>query len=56
MKGTEGRSSHAIVRRSSSGTSECKEVVQEVTGDTGREFDCFVQCKVLQIRPAREGV
>ena len=56
MKVTEGKPSHAIVRRSSSGTSECKEVVQGVMGDTGREFDYFVQCNALQTRLAQEGV
>jgi hypothetical protein len=53
MKGTDDETSHAIFRRSSSGTSERKEVALEVRSDTGMGFDCFVQCKVLQIRPAR---
>lgn len=54
MKRIDDKPMHAIVRRSSCGTSECKEVAQWVMGDTGRGPDCFVQCKVLWRRLPRE--
>lgn len=56
MKGVGDKASHAIARKSLSGTSECKEVALEVMSGTGRGFDCFGQCTVLQTHPAREGV